>query len=773
MSKDLEIEKIDMYYRACNYLSVGQLYLLDNPLLERPLQMTDIKKKLVGHWGTAPGQNFIYVHLNRIIKKYKLNMIYLSGPGHGGEAMIANSYLEGIYSKYYPEVTMDKEGMKKLFRRFSFPGGVSSHVSPEVPGSIHEGGELGYSLSHAYGAVLDNPDLIASCVVGDGEAETGPLATSWHLGKFLNPKNDGVILPILHLNGYKISNPTIFGRMSKEELMNFFSACGWKPYYLEGNDPYYMHEEMMSILKKIVRNIKRNKRKAKYMNISDVKWPMLILKTPKGWTGPKEVDGKPIVDSFRSHQIPINVTEDNISLLESWLRSYHPEELFDSNGRLIEELRELIPPEELCMSNKEICHGGVRNEIITPNVDCYAFKFNKRGTKCASDMMELGSYVRDLFVLNDENKNFRIFGPDEALSNRLNHVFEKTNRVWEKRTLPNDEFLAPNGRVFDSFLSEHVCEGALEGYILTGRYGFLHSYEAFVRIIDSMASQHAKWIKVSKEIPFRKEIPSLNYVLTSHIWQQDHNGYTHQDPGFLNHVATKKADTVRIYLPIDTNTLLSTFDHCIKTKDYINVIVASKHPQLQWLSMKEAKEHCKKGIGILNFASSEKNPDLVLACCGDTPTLEVLAATKILNEYMPSLQVRVVNVIDLMKLVSDLEHPHGMSNKDYDALFTKTKPIVFAFHGYPNLIHQLTYKRTNKNLHVHGYIEEGTITTPFDMRVKNKIDRYHLILNALKYIDKKKGKEELIKYCNEMLEKHEAYIVENGIDMEEIRNFKW
>ena len=773
MSKDLEIEKIDMYYRACNYLSVGQLYLLDNPLLERPLQMTDIKKKLVGHWGTAPGQNFIYVHLNRIIKKYKLNMIYLSGPGHGGEAMIANSYLEGIYSKYYPEVTMDKEGMKKLFRRFSFPGGVSSHVSPEVPGSIHEGGELGYSLSHAYGAVLDNPDLIASCVVGDGEAETGPLATSWHLGKFLNPKNDGVILPILHLNGYKISNPTIFGRMSKEELMNFFSACGWKPYYLEGNDPYYMHEEMMSILKKIVRNIKRNKRKAKYMNISDVKWPMLILKTPKGWTGPKEVDGKPIVDSFRSHQIPINVTEDNISLLESWLRSYHPEELFDSNGRLIEELRELIPPEELCMSNKEICHGGVRNEIITPNVDCYAFKFNKRGTKCASDMMELGSYVRDLFVLNDENKNFRIFGPDEALSNRLNHVFEKTNRVWEKRTLPNDEFLAPNGRVFDSFLSEHVCEGALEGYILTGRYGFLHSYEAFVRIIDSMASQHAKWIKVSKEIPFRKEIPSLNYVLTSHIWQQDHNGYTHQDPGFLNHVATKKADTVRIYLPIDTNTLLSTFDHCIKTKDYINVIVASKHPQLQWLSMKEPKEHCKKGIGILNFASSEKNPDLVLACCGDTPTLEVLAATKILNEYMPSLQVRVVNVIDLMKLVSDLEHPHGMSNKDYDALFTKTKPIVFAFHGYPNLIHQLTYKRTNKNLHVHGYIEEGTITTPFDMRVKNKIDRYHLILNALKYIDKKKGKEELIKYCNEMLEKHEAYIVENGIDMEEIRNFKW
>ena len=773
MSKDLEIEKIDMYYRACNYLSVGQLYLLDNPLLERPLQMTDIKKKLVGHWGTAPGQYFIYVHLNRIIKKYKLNMIYLSGPGHGGEAMIANSYLEGIYSKYYPEVTMDKEGMKKLFKRFSFPGGVSSHVSPEVPGSIHEGGELGYSLSHAYGAVLDNPDLIASCVVGDGEAETGPLATSWHLGKFLNPKNDGVILPILHLNGYKISNPTIFGRMNKEELMNFFSACGWKPYYLEGNDPYYMHEEMMSILKKIVRNIKRNKRKAKYMNISDVKWPMLILKTPKGWTGPKEVDGKPIVDSFRSHQIPINVTEDNISLLESWLRSYHPEELFDSNGCLIEELRELIPPEELCMSNKKICHGGVRNEIITPDVDDYAFKFSKRGTKCASDMMELGSYVRDLFVLNDENKNFRVFGPDEALSNRLNHVFEKTNRVWEKRILPNDEFLAPNGRVFDSFLSEHVCEGALEGYILTGRYGFMHSYEAFVRIIDSMASQHAKWIKISKEIPFRKEIPSLNYVLTSHIWQQDHNGYTHQDPGFLNHVATKKADTVRIYLPIDTNTLLSTFDHCIKTKDYINVIVASKHPQLQWLSMKEAKEHCKKGIGILNFASSEKNPDLVLACCGDTPTLEVLAATKILNEYMPSLQVRVVNVIDLMKLVSDLEHPHGMSNKDYDALFTKTKPIIFAFHGYPNLIHQLTYKRTNKNLHVHGYIEEGTITTPFDMRVKNKIDRYHLILNALKYIDKKKGKEELIKYCNDMLKKHEAYIVENGIDMEEIRNFKW
>ncbi len=772
MSKEEDLKKIDAYFRTCNYLSVGQLYLLDNPLLKRPLKMSDIKRKLVGHWGTAPGQNFIYAHLDYAIKKYDLEMIYVSGPGHGGEAMIANNYIDGSYSEVYPDITQDYEGLKKLFRQFSFPGGVPSHVAPETPGSINEGGELGYSLSHAYGAILDNHQLIAACVIGDGEAETGPLATSWHINKFINPKSDGVVLPILHLNGYKIANPTIFGRMSKTELKNFFKGCGWNPYYLEGSDVMYMHEAMMDIVKRVIRDIKRNQRLAKLGKVTNIKWPMIILRTPKGWTGPKEIDGKKIEGSFRAHQIPFSVDKehpDNLKKLEEWLKSYKPEELFNSDGSIKQYIKDICPTGRFRMGMIDYANGGLlTKEIITPDISDYEIKVIKGKTK-ASDMSILGKYVRDLFVLNKDNKNFRIFGPDEALSNRLGEVFNVTNRSWNESIIKSDEYLSPKGRVFDSYLSEHVCEGALEGYLLTGRYGFMHSYEAFIRIIDSMMSQHAKWLKMCKEINWRMPIPSLNYILTSHIWQQDHNGFTHQDPGFLNHLATKKADTVRMYLPIDANTLLSCFDHVIKTKDYINVIVASKHESYQWLSMEEAKEHCKKGIGILKFATNcDKNPDLIMTSCGDTPNIEVIAATKILNKYLPNLKVRVVNVIDLMKLQSSDQHPHGMTNKEYDEIFTKTKPIIFAFHGYPNLIHELTYKRCNNNLHVHGYMEEGTITTPFDMRVRNKIDRYHLILNAVKYIPKKYKTKELIQYCNDMLKKHAEFIVLNGVDMKEV-----
>ena len=768
-----ELDKINRYWNAANYLSVGQLYLLDNPLLRRKLSINDIKNNIVGHWGTAPGQNFIYVHLNRVIKKYDLKMIYISGPGHGGEAMVANNYLEGVYTKFYKDITEDEEGMKKLFKQFSFPGGISSHVAPETPGSIHEGGELGYSLAHAYGAVLDNPDLIAACVVGDGEAETGPLATSWHLNKFINPKTDGVVLPILHRNGYKIANPTIFGRMTNDEINNFFSGCGYKVYHVSGSEPLKMHEEMARTLELVLRDI------AKVKSGRESKYPMIILTTPKGWTGPKQVDRKQIEGSFRSHQVPIAIDNehiDNIALLEKWLKSYHPEELFDSKGRLIKELREITPSPSKCMGASLYANGGhLLKEIITPNWEDYAIDIPKPGTILNQDTMDLGKYIRDLFVLNAKNKNFRIFGPDEALSNRFNYVFEKESRTWNSKILKSDEYLSPTGRVMDSYLSEHVCEGMLEGYLLTGRYGFIHSYEAFVRIIDSMVSQHAKWLKVTKQIPWRAPIASLNLLLVSHVFQQDHNGYTHQDPGFLNHIVTKKADIVRMYLPPDTNCLLSCFDHCIKTKNHINVIIASKHPRLQWLTKEEAKVHCKKGIGVWDFASNDDgDPDVILACAGETPTLEDIAAVDILRTSVKGIKIRVVNVVDLMRLQTKEEHPHGMSREEYNKIFTKDKPIIFNFHGYPSLIHQLTYKRDNRNIHVHGYKEEGTITTAFDIRVQNEIDRFHLVISALKEIPRyKKSSKALIDWCNDMLLRHKRYIKEFGEDMPYIKNWEW
>ncbi len=768
-----ELDKINRYWNAANYLSVGQLYLLDNPLLRRKLSINDIKNNIVGHWGTVPGQNFIYVHLNRVIKKYDLKMIYISGPGHGGEAMVANNYLEGVYTKFYKDITEDEEGMKKLFKQFSFPGGISSHVAPETPGSIHEGGELGYSLAHAYGAVLDNPDLIAACVVGDGEAETGPLATSWHLNKFINPKTDGVVLPILHRNGYKIANPTIFGRMTNDEINNFFSGCGYKVYHVSGSEPLKMHEEMARTLELVLRDI------AKVKSGRESKYPMIILTTPKGWTGPKQVERKQIEGSFRSHQVPIAIDNehiDNIALLEKWLKSYHPEELFDSKGRLIKELREITPSPSKCMGASLYANGGhLLKEIITPNWEDYAIDIPKPGTILNQDTMDLGKYIRDLFVLNAKNKNFRIFGPDEALSNRFNYVFEKESRTWNSKILKSDEYLSPTGRVMDSYLSEHVCEGMLEGYLLTGRYGFIHSYEAFVRIIDSMVSQHAKWLKVTKQIPWRAPIASLNLLLVSHVFQQDHNGYTHQDPGFLNHIVTKKADIVRMYLPPDTNCLLSCFDHCIKTKNHINVIIASKHPRLQWLTKEEAKVHCKKGIGVWDFASNDDgDPDVILACAGETPTLEVIAAVDILRTSVKGIKIRVVNIVDLMRLQTNEEHPHGMSREEYNKIFTKDKPIIFNFHGYPSLIHQLTYKRDNRNLHVHGYKEEGTITTAFDIRVQNEIDRFHLVISALKEIPRyKKSSKALIDWCNDMLLRHKRYIKEFGEDMPYIKNWEW
>ncbi|MGN1355671.1 MAG: phosphoketolase [Bacilli bacterium] len=769
-----ELNKMNKYFRALNYLSVAQLYLLDNPLVRRGLVITDIKPNVVGHWGTAPGQNFIYMHLNRIIKKYDLKMIYLSGPGHGGQAMIANNYLEGVYTKFYPEITEDEAGLKKLCKQFSFPGGVSSHVAPETPGSIHEGGELGYSLAHAAGAVLDNPDLIAACVVGDGEAETGPLATSWNINKFLNFKNDGVVLPILHRNGYKIANPTIFGRMSEEEMEDFFYGLSWKPYFVSGSDPMRMHEKMAEILDKVVKDIK----KIKKTGVGN--YPVIVLTTPKGWTGPKEIDLKKIEGSFRSHQVPVAITRDkqeNIKTLEKWLLSYHPEELFDSNGRLVKELRDLCPTPSKCMGNSPYANGGLLlKDIITPNWQDYAVEVKAPGSIILQDTMELGKYIRDVFSLNKENKNFRIFGPDEALSNRFNHIFEVENRTWNfKKIRPDDEFLSNTGRVMDSYLSEHLCQGMLEGYLLTGRYGFIHSYEAFVRIVDSMASQHAKWLKVCNQIPWRAPIASLNYLLVSHVFQQDHNGYTHQDPGFLNHLVTKKADVIRMYLPPDTNCLLSCFEHCIKTKNYVNVIVASKHPRPQWLTKEQAKIHCTKGLGVWDFASNDcGNPDVIMACCGETPTLETLAAVDILRKTVKGIKIRVVNVVDLMKLQSPETHPHGMSDQEYDTIFTKDKPIIFNFHGYPSLIHQLTYKRHNRNMHVHGYKEEGTITTTFDIRVQNEIDRFNLVIATLKEIPRYKDvSKALVDWCLDMLKKHKDYIHEYGEDMPYIQNWKW
>ncbi len=776
LDKDL-LNKMDMYFRASNYLSVAQLYLLDNPLLRRKLTIKDIKPNVVGHWGTAPGQNFVYLHLNRIIKKYDLNMIYVSGPGHGGQAIVTNTYFEGTYSEVYPNITEDIEGLKKLCKQFSFPGGISSHVAPETPGSINEGGELGYSLVHSFGAVLDNPDLIAACVIGDGEAETGPLATSWHLNKLINPKTDGVVLPILHLNGYKIANPTVFARISDEERINFFKGCGWEPYVVELKDGVNIHDEMAKTLDIIIEKIQEIKN-------SDSKerptWPMIILKTPKGWTGPKEVEGKQIEGSFRAHQVPILVNKDNpknLSILNKWLKSYHPEELFDKDGKLIPELKELVPVGNRRMGANPNANGGLLlKDLRLPDFREYEVKVTKPGNVIAQDMIELGKYIRDVIELNKDKRNFRAFAPDETLSNRLNAVFEKTNRKWNAITYKNDEYLSSDGAVVDSFLSEHICEGLLEGYLLTGRHGFFDCYEAFTRIIDSMTSQHAKWLKVTKELPWREEISSLNYILTSHVWQQDHNGFTHQDPGFLNHLITKKADITRIYLPPDANCLLSCFDHCIKSRDYINVIVASKHPRPQWLTMEEAVKHCTQGIGIWNFASNDQyeEPDIVMACAGDTPTLEILAATSILRENFKDIKIRVVNVVDLMRLQPDTTHPHGLSDMDYDMIFTKDKPVIFAFHGYPSLIHQLIYKRHNQNVHVHGYIEEGTITTPFDMRVQNKIDRFNLVRDALKYLPELGNRASVLnQWCNDKLVEHKQYIREYGEDMPEVKNWVW
>ena len=762
LREDLLI-KMNKYWMATNYLSVAQLYLMDNVLLKRPLKLSDIKPKVVGHWGTAPGQNFIYVHLNRFIKEHNLNMIYVSGPGHGGEAIVANVYLEGTYSEIYKDITEDEKGLKKLCKQFSFPGGVSSHVAPETPGSINEGGELGYSLAHAYGAVLDNKDLIAACVIGDGEAETGPLQASFNINKFINPEKDGIVLPILHVNGYKISNPTVFGRMTNKQIKNYFNGLGYKAYIIESPKLRDIHNQMANALEDSLKDIKKLKKGA------NTPFPIIVLKTPKGWTGPKKINNKQIEGTFRAHQIPVNITnEEDLKILEKWLKSYHPEKLFDEKGTLIKELKELPPKEDKRMSANKITNGGLLlKEIITPNIKDYEVKITKEEKQ---DMLELSKYIRDVFKLNKENQNFRAFGPDEALSNRLNHIFEEVKRMWNTNQKEGDEYLSKEGRVMDSLLSEHVCQGMLEGYILTGRHGFIHSYEAFIRIVDSMASQHAKWLKVSKELPWRKEISSLNYILTSHIWQQDHNGYTHQDPGFLNHLVTKKSEIVRMYLPFDSNTLIQTFDHCLKTKNYINVIIASKHPRPQYLTMDEAIKHCEKGIGELTFISDKTtSPSLVLACCGDTPTLETIKAKEILKKFLPKTKIRVINVVDLMRLETPNMHPHGITNEEYNKLFTKEKPIIFAFHGYPNLIHQLTYKRENQNLHVHGYQEEGTITTPFDMRVQNKIDRYNLVLDAIKYTKiTKKQKEEITNYCNEKLQKHHDYIRKHGKDMPEI-----
>ena len=776
---DAYLEKMNAYWRAANYLAAAQLYLLDNPLLREPLTRDQVKKKIVGHWGTVPGQNFVYVHLNRVIKKYDLDMILLSGPGHGGNFFVANSYLEGTYSEVYPNVSQDYEGMKRLCKQFSFPGGISSHVAPETPGSINEGGELGYSIAHAFGAVFDNPDLIAAVTVGDGEAETGPLATAWHSNKFLNPAQDGAVLPILHLNGYKINNPTVFARISHEEVESFFHGCGWKPYFVEGDDPMDMHRKMAEALDKCVEEIKAIQKAAREEGKDERPfWPMIVLRTPKGWTGPKVVDGLQIENSFRAHQVPITMEKpEHMQLLKDWLLSYKPEELFDENYRLIPELRALAPEGDHRISANPHANGGkLLRDLRLPDFKKYAVDVPAPGAVKTQDMLELGGYVRDVFALNKESKNFRIFGPDECMSNRLYRAFEVTDRDFNAEIYPTDDKLAKDGRIMDSYLSEHMCEGWLEGYILTGRHGFFASYEAFIRVVDSMAAQHAKWLKVCNQLPWRQDIASLNLVLTSNVWQQDHNGFTHQDPGFLDHIANKKADVVRMYLPPDANCLLSCFDHCVKSKNYVNVIVASKHPSFQWLTMEQAVNHCTQGVSIWDWASNDDGvePDIVMACCGDTPTLEALAAVTILRDNLPDLKIRFVNVVDLMKLQPHGVHPHGLTDADYDAIFTKDKPIIFNSHGYPTLIHELTYTRHNKNLHVFGYIEEGTITTPFDMRVQNKIDRFDLVKTAITVLPQLGNTgSSLFQKMNDLLVKHKNYIAAVGEDIPEVRDWVW
>lgn len=775
------LHKINAYWRAANYISVGQIYLRENPLLREPLKPEHVKKILLGHWGTTPGQNFIYVHLNRVIKKYDANMIYLSGPGHGGPALVGNVYLEGSFTDYYPEIQRNQEGLKKLFKTFSFPGGLSSHVSPQVPGSIHEGGELGYSLSHAYGSVFDNPDLVSVCVVGDGEAETGPLATAWHSNKFINPITDGAVLPILHLNGYKISNPTVLARIEREELEQLFRGYGYTPYIVEGDDPYHMHQQMAKTLDTVMEEIQRIQKNARENNdASRPRWPMIMLISPKGWTGPKIVDGKKIEGNFRSHQVPILIDDqhpDNLGLLEEWMKSYKPEELFTEEGRLIPELEALAPTEHRRMGSNKHANGGILlRELHLPDFRDYAIDVPYPTGSKAGNVHALGPYLRDVIKLNSEQRNFRIFGPDETASNRLESVFDATNRQWNARTIESDEFLSPQGYVLDSMLSEHQSQGWLEGYLLTGRHGILNSYEAFIRIVDGMVNQHAKWIKMSSELSWREDIPSLNYLLTSHVWRQDHNGFTHQDPGFIDHLVNKKAATIRVYLPPDANTLLSVTEHCLRSRNYINLTICGKHDGPQWLNMQQAIDHCSVGIGVWDWASTDggEEPDIVMAAAGDAPTLESLAAVSILRKNLPHLKIRVVNVVDLMRLEPDTEHPHGMSDHEYNEIFTHDKNIVFAFHGYPWLIHRLTYRRANPNMHVRGFVEEGTITTAFDMTVMNKMDRFHLVMDALERLPQLgEDGQRLHEEMQKKLIEHKNYIFEHGVDMPEITDWTW
>lgn len=776
------LKQMDAYWRAANYLSVGQIYLLDNPLLRKPLKIEHVKPRLLGHWGTTPGLNFIYVHLNRVIKEHDLNMIYIAGPGHGGPAVVANTYLEGTYSEFYPDISQDTEGIKRLFKQFSFPGGIPSHVAPETPGSIHEGGELGYAVSHAFGAVFDNPDLIAACVVGDGEAETGPLATAWHSNKFLNPVSDGAVLPILHLNGYKIANPTVLARIPKKELESLFIGYGYEPLLVEGSNPMTMHTLMAKTVDKAIDQIQRIQREARQKGrATRPQWPMIILRTPKGWTGPKEVDGQKAEGYWRSHQVPfsgLTSTPSHLKLLEKWMKSYKPETLFDKEGKLKSELSELAPTGLRRMGANPHANGGLLLKALKmPNFRDYALQIPEPGQVMGEGTRVMGQFLRDVMKRNLEHKNFRIFGPDETASNRWGAIFDVTKRTWLAETLPEDDNLAADGRVME-ILSEHTCQGWLEGYLLTGRHGFFNTYEAFVHIVDSMFNQHAKWLKVTgQEIPWRQPIASLNYLLSSHVWRQDHNGFSHQDPGFIDHVVNKKAEVIRVYLPPDANSLLWVTDHCLRSRNFINVIVAGKQKQLQYLDMDEAIKHCTAGIGIWEWASNDKDsePDVVMVCAGDAPTLETLAAVDLLRHYLPDLKVRVINIVNLMKLQQQNEHPHGLPDKEFDTLFTTDKPIIFAFHGYPWLIHRLTYRRTNhRNLHVRGYKEEGTTTTPFDMVVRNDLDRYHLVEDVIDRVPKLGYHAAYVKQAmRDRLIEHKEYIAKYGEDLPEIRNWKW